>query len=293
MTNTKTYSKKRSNLKKVICILSSFFLSVTLTIITLFLSLKIGFISDTQVLAAFTDSAYYNNVYNHMISDCKNEALASNLSESIFDGVFSLDDMTSHCSMYTVSLINGKTYTPDTSTIESTLSENIRQYVEANQLEVDGEINDVITDFTASVISYYKSAIEFPYFDQIATIFNLFNKLILYIIPFIGFLSLVLIYILYKLNSYKKNRSYRYLAYSFLSCALSLLVIPIFSYVTKFYNKLLFSPEYVYNFITTYYENGMKTFLYAGIGALILGILCIIISARIKSTLIKNSGKEN
>ena len=279
------YRKSDSRLKQAICILSSFLLAVVLTVLALFSAVKIGYMNESQVIKAFKDSNYYNSVYKSMISDCENEAIVSGLSAEVFNGVFSLNELTAYCDSYVSALINDREYNFDTSSIEKKLSENIQNYTTTNNLVVDGDINTVIASFTSTITAYYKSSVQFPYFDQIASIFRLFDKLILYVLPFMLILAVILIILLFRLNTFKKNRRYRYMSYSFLSSSISILVIPVFSYLTGFYKRLSFSPEYVYKYIITYFGNGLKILTITGILLFTAGIVCIITSAVIKKKL--------
>lgn len=287
MTKEKHYSKNNSRLKQFFCIISSFLLAISLTVLVLFTCAKLGFANTSQVTKAFTDSNYYNSVYNTMMGDCENEAIISGLSKEVFDGIFSLGELTSYCNTYVSSYLNGQTYSLDTSAMEQKLSENIRNYVAENNLTVDGNIDEIIASFTSTVVAYYKSAVQFPYFDQIASVFRLFDRLLLYILPCMTVFSIVLIILLVRLNTFKKNRIFRYMAYSILSTALSILIPPVFCYITGFYKKLAISPEYVYNYIVSYIDNGIFVFLLAGIFLFALGVIFIIISTLIKAKLKK------
>lgn len=288
MAHNKHYSKKNDTfLKKMICIFASFLLAITLFVTALFTSVYFGYANKDSVLDAFNKSNFYNNVYQTAMGNCENEAIISGLDKEIFDGVFSATEMRNHCNTYILSYLNGDTYSIDTSKMESRLSENIKTYATENNLVVDGDIDTIISSFTSTVIAYYKTAIQFPYFDQIASIFSMFRKLMTYILPCMLIFSVVLILLLWRLNTYKKNRTFRYLAYSFLSASLSLLAIPAFIMYTGFYKKLLIKPDYVYYCMISYVENGLTTLLTTGLGLLIVGLICIFISCMIKSKLKK------
>jgi len=115
MSKEKHYSKNDSKLKQFFSILSSFLLSTSLTVLILFSCIKLGFTNTSQITKAFSTSNFYNSVYNTMMSDCENEAIISGLSEEIFDGVFSLNELTSYCNSYVISMLNDQNYPLDTS----------------------------------------------------------------------------------------------------------------------------------------------------------------------------------
>jgi RsiW-degrading membrane proteinase PrsW (M82 family) len=184
-------------------------------------------------------------------------------------------------------ILNDETYTIDTEDMEETLSQNIRTYAEENNLTVDGDLDSVIASFSETVVAYYKTSIAFPYLSEIASFFRIFDKLMSYILPCVAIFALILLVVIYRLNGYKKNRFFQYLAYSLLSGAISTLVIPIFCYANGFYKRISFTQEYVYRFVVTYFENGLRYFVIAGIVLAVFGILSIITSCVIKSRLKK------
>lgn len=293
MEQNKHYSKNNSILKQGICIFASFLLAVSITVLALFTSVKLGFVNEKQVLKAFESSNFYSRVYTELMSDCENEAIISGLSKEIFDGVFSLEELTNYVNTYVLSYLHDEDYTLDTSAMEQRLSENIHTYATENNLVVDGDIDAVISSFTSTVVAYYKTAGEFPYFDQITSIFHLFDKLIIYIMPCMSVFCIVLVILLWRLNTFKKNRTFRYLSYGFLSSAISILVIPIACFASGFYKRILITPEYVYRYLISYLTNGLQIFIYVGIGLFIFGAIFIFVSFQIKQKLKKKSASSH
>jgi hypothetical protein len=293
MTNTIKISENGSLLTKFLYIISSFLLAVCITILSLLLSFKFGFISQSQIFNALSDATYYTPIYESLMSNCENEALVSGLSSDIFDDCFRFEKLKGDSITYMTATLNDETYTIDTDEMQETLSKNIRTYTEENNLTVDGDLDSIIASFTDTVIAYYKTSIAFPYLSEIASFFRLFDKLMRYILPCVTIFALILLVVIYRLNGYKKNRFFRYLAYSLLSGAISTLVIPIFCYINGFYKHISFTQEYVYRFVVKYFENGLRYFAIAGIVLAICGILSIITSCVIKSRLKKEHVAAN
>ncbi len=271
--------------RSCICIFAAFLLSVCFLIVALMLSLKIGYINIDQIIGAYSNTGYFTKVYESLLSDCENEASASGLSGEVFDGVFTTETLKADILSYTTETINGSVYEFQTKELEDTLAKNITTYAEKNNLTVDGDLNEVIKNFTENIIDYYKTSVKFPYLDQIAQVFTLFQKLFLYILSASIIFILILLVALKRLTSFKKNRFFRYMAYSLLSASMSLLVIPIFCYQTGFYKKIVFTPEYVYRYVVSYVENGLSVFTSIGIILFVLGLICAIIEALIKKKL--------
>ena len=75
------------------------------------------------------------------------------------------------------------------------------------------------------------------------------------------------------------------MAYSFMSGAISVLIIPIAGYNSGFYKRLQIYPEYVYRFIVKYIENGLLIMTIIGCILLVSSLAMIGASSYIKHKL--------
>ena len=87
----------------------------------------------------------------------------------------------------------------------------------------------------------------------------------------------------------KKNRIFRYLAYSVMSGAITTIIPVIYSFSTGFYKKIQIYPVYVYKFMIRYLENGLKILATVGIMLFIVALIMIFLSTYIKSRYLKEA----
>ena len=283
--------RKHSLTKQFICIFLSFILTICLTVIALFSSIKIGFIGMNAFSKALSDSDYYQRRFDTFLENLENEALISGLSETLFHSAFSLNEFQSNCNDYFQSITNHTRYdfddTKGGAEMKAMISERIHNYVAEHNLEVDGNIEEIITSFSSSICEFYEEALRFPFFENLSNLYQTFDKLILIILPIMAALAVFIIVFLYRLNKKKRNRAFRYIAYAFLSSAISVLVLPIASYATNFYKKVYLTEEFLYRAFVCYFENGIDIFTMIGGICAVIGILCIITSISLKRKLVK------
>lgn len=268
---------KSSGMKKFVCICCSFLLSVFVTVLGLLLSVKLGFATSNSVINALDDVGYAHMVYEELLEKCESIAIPNALSIEVFDGVFSEEMIRSDCNSYLEAQLNSKSYQINDELAEKKLIENINNYVDANNLEAEGDRDEIIKEFAKTIMVYYEDIIQVPYAGQVGNVFRMISKYFMYIFPIMIVFSVAIILILAKMNRRKKNRVFRYMSYGFMSGAFSVLIIPIVCYITSFYKRLQIYPEYVYKFIVKYIENGL--FIMLIIGTILFLSACGMIAA--------------
>ncbi len=276
-------SKNRNN--SFICICCSFLLAVFVTILGLLVSVKLGFATNNSISQALDQVKYADMVYDELLDKCESIAIPNALSREVFDGVFSKEMVNSDCKAYLDAQLNSKICDVDTTKAKEKLVSNINKYVKKNNLTADGDQEEIVNGFADDIMEYYTDAIQVPYAGQVGNIFRMISKYFMYICPIMLVFSAAIIYVLFKFNTRKKNRVFRYMAYSVMSGAFSVLIIPICCYISGFYKRLQIYPEYVYRFIVKYIENGLRLMTIIGIILAIAAGVMIAVSSYIKHKL--------
>lgn len=273
--------KKLSN-RAVVCMLSSLLLAIFISIMGIMLSVKLGFASNNSVMNSMNEVDYYQMVYNDFISKCESLAIPNGLNKEVFDGVVSVEQIRSDGNSYLKAELNSSTFEINIEGYSKKLSDNIYAYVEKNNLTADGDIDEIVDSFCEDIMDYYIEVIRLPYASTIGAVFRTISDYFPYVFCAMFVLSLGTIWILVKQNPHKRNRIFRYLAYSTMSGAISTLVVPIFCMITRFYRRLQIYPEYMYKFIVRYIEDGINIMLSIGVIFLVVSIAMICLSSYIK-----------
>lgn len=273
---------KKSSGSTVVCIFASLLLSIFLSVLAIMLSVKLGFASNNSLMNALDEVGYYEMVYDDFIEKCDAIIIPDGLSEEIFDGVFSVERLRSDGNAYLSAQLNSTIFNVKLEMYQDKLTENIKTYVRENELKADGDEDAIIADITEEILDYYIEMLKIPYASTIGSIFRMISTYFPYVFFAMIIFSLVTIWIIYRQNLYKKNRIFRYLAYSTMSGALSTLMPPVYCIYTRFYRKLQIYPKYMYDFIVRYIENGISIMTVIGVILLIVALAFIALSTYLR-----------
>ena len=280
---------KKRRLKVFLNYSSSFILAFLIIVSGMLLSVKIGFATNHSVIKAMYESDYSKLVEEELLDKCEALAIPNALGKEVFDNVFSQEKISSDSKDYLETALGGQFFILDTQKEEERLTRNINDYVEKNQLEADGNKDEIIAEFVAIIMDCYENMIQVPYATYIGNIFRVFSQYFIYFFPIMAVFGIAMIVVLYRLNNRKRNRAFRYMAYSFTTGAIWVLFIPVYCYVTSFYKKIMIYPESVYLFLVKYLENGLEKILLIGVILSILSLLMIGLSCYIKQCLKKET----
>ena len=258
-------SKKSGRIKAITCMVTSLMLAIFISVIAILMSVKLGFASNNSLLNALDDVKYYDMVYKSFMDKAESILIPDGLTSEVLQGVFSEEQLRSDGNHY---------FKAQLTSTESSI--NIEGYKHIS--------NDIIT--------CYEEMIKIPYASTIGMVFRNINKYFLMLLIPITIFAIVCILLLYKQNKVKKNRIFRYLAYSIMSGAISIVIPVIYSRSTGFYKKLQIHPEYVYKFIIRYFENGLNIMTVIGVVLFVLALVMIALSTYIKSMYIKAGARH-
>ena len=256
---------KHSKYKSVICMLTSLLLAIFISVISLAVAIRLGFASNNSLVKALDDVHYYDMVYD------------------------SFTEIRSDGNDYFKAQLNSTTFNVNTFIYKQKLQDNINQYVNDNNLSVDGDRDKIISDISDEIVNYYLDMIKIPYANTVSVIFRNIIKYFPLIVAPMVVMGAVCVFLLCVQNKRKKNRIFRYLAYSVMSGAITTIIPVIYSFSTGFYKKIQIYPVYVYKFMIRYLENGLKILATVGIMLFIVALIMIFLSTYIKSRYLKEA----
>ncbi len=285
-------SKKSGKINAITCMVTSLMLAIFISVIAILMSVKLGFASNNSLLNALDDVKYYDMVYKSFMDKAESILIPDGLTSEVLQGVFSEEQLRSDGNHYFKAQLTSTESSINIEGYKTKLAANINDYVARNNLGVDGDQNTVIEHISNDIITCYEEMIKIPYASTIGMVFRNINKYFLMLLVPITIFAIVCILLLYKQNKVKKNRIFRYLAYSIMSGAISIVIPVIYSRSTGFYKKLQIHPEYVYKFIIRYFENGLNIMTVIGVVLFVLALVMIALSTYIKSMYIKAGARH-
>ena len=273
---------KHSSAKTAISLLASLLLSIFLSVMAIMLSVDLGFATGNSLQIALDDVNYYERVYVDFIDKSEAILIPDGLGKEVLDGVFSVAQFKSDGNAYLDAQLNSTPYQVNLDNYKENLKANIRDYVEKNELTANGDTDAIIDDIVNVIMDNYVKTISIPYATNIGSIFRTIRMYFIYVFGAMIIFALVAIWVINKQNPYKKNRVFRYLAYATMSGAITTLVPPIYCVVTKFYTKIQLYPQYLYDFIVRYIENGIRIMTVIGVILAVSALLMIAASTYLK-----------
>ena len=280
---------KHSKYKSVICMLTSLLLAIFISVISLAVAIRLGFASNNSLVKALDDVHYYDMVYDSFTEKCESVLIPDGLDVKVLDGAFSKEQLRSDGNDYFKAQLNSTTFNVNTFIYKQKLKDNINQYVNDNNLSVDGDRDKIISDISDEIVNYYLDMIKIPYANTVSVIFRNIIKYFPLIVAPMVVMGAVCVFLLCVQNKRKKNRIFRYLAYSVMSGAITTIIPVIYSFSTGFYKKIQIYPVYVYKFMIRYLENGLKILATVGIMLFIVALIMIFLSTYIKSRYLKEA----
>ena len=273
---------KKESKNRIFNIFGSLLLAIFLSIAGILLSVKLGFATDTLIIKSMDKVNYYQMVYEDFRDKCDSLAIPHGLQPEVFDGVFTQQQIEVDGKRYLEAELKGTVFELDTEAYKQRLSDNIYDYIEKNDLTSEGDVDGIITEFTDDVMDYYLEIIRIPYASKIGALFRIIKQYFNFIFIIMLILSLIVVGIIIKLNRKSTELIFRYLAYSTMSGAISVLVIPAFCKISRFYKRIQIYPKYMYKFIVAYIERGLDMMLIIGGLFFLVSIMMIVLSSRME-----------
>ena len=273
-----------SALRKAFSVFFAFLLTLTLFLLTVVLVFRFRIISQDAFLSMI-DEDYAKYTLEAIQEDAEYYVAPTGIDKSVLDGVFTTEEVLSDVRAHIASCLAGKEfeYVPNTKLADERLENNVRAFLEENNLEPeDGTIDELVTHFSSDIMEIYTHEATLPAMSLLTQVHRFSMKYT--VVAIIALLALAVLFIVtcIKLHHYR-HRGLRYVAYSFGGVGLMSLVIPGWLYFSKFYTGLNLQPHYFYHFVVTMVVRLLTSIMMAGviwIGLTI--ILAVIVSIRRK-----------
>lgn len=174
---------------------------------------------------------------------------------------------------------------------EDQIKENIltstTQYAEQKNIPIDEETQKNVENLANSATKNFSAFIEIPYlssYGQKVIAFKSSLSLIMFVVA-AGFLLIFLgLLLMIKL----KHQRVRWSSIIFLGAGLMLVVLPTIIYFSGVIKRLGITSEGLYRFVTTYVTTFDLSFVFVGLGSIVIAVVLIVISERMRDKKIFN-----
>lgn len=280
-------SKKKKNIGRTIfCILFGFLLSVFLTIVSILIAIRIGFLNKEVILRCLDSVDFYNQVQAEIYTQISYEIIPTGLELNLIDETIPIEKVHNDVNSYIEACFDDVEYTIETAEIENAIYENIMDQFENMERQEDTGTQEHARRFVSNIIEKYPDIIKFPYMKEFASVCTRIDPIISMIMIAAAVMGAVCILFLLLLQRWK-HRSLRYIIYAGLAAALMTVAIPVYLLIQKTYEGLGIRPAYLYNFCMEYIKASLLSFIWIGVGLLGSSILLMIVVKLMKERLKK------
>ncbi len=213
--------KGKRQARKVTAFLLSLLLTIVITIVMIAGSFRLGICNSSIFVKNVFDNDFYEALYEQLDNELKyllwEQELPIHLAEGVFvDSQIYIDGKT-----YINSVLNGKEPKINTTKIEETLTQNIKNYLEEKGQDIEKtSIKKKIETIVTKTTSNYKNNISFTLADYFYEFSTQYGKVTNFIFLCGGILVLGMITILLGIY-HRKYRALRYVIYATVTATIS------------------------------------------------------------------------
>lgn len=243
----------KSKIKPVLYSVLSFFLTLVLFLLSVFMVLKTTIFSKEYMYGVMNSSGYYAMVKTELIAELQSLGKASGFDDEFSEKFVNSLDIQDSVEKYISSFYSGESTLVDTISFKQQLYKAIDQYIiDKNYSNVS---NDSIDYFVNSAADIYINQISIPFFSTIANYIYKASPYITIIILVLFAAALAIMAIIFFTNKYR-HRRFRYLCYGLSGACLTTVVIPCFVFLSGKIPQINISTCSLYNLFVNYF-NGL------------------------------------
>lgn len=274
--------------KNIISGITAFILSVSCTLLTVILAGYFGFFSTDHIMATFQRVQYYSKVMNHFNEEAWDITIPMGLPREVLKDISDIMKVTRDVKGNLTAGLDGTAYRVDTSDLEKKLDENVRAYMKESHKGLDANQEKVLSEYKKNVAAKYVSSMQIPVVKYLGSFKELFKKVMVAGIPICMILIICAAALLMAVRRWK-HRGLRYITYGTLGTVLMTAALPGAILISGIYKRIQLSPEYFYQFITSYVKDGLMVFLYFSAAWLVLSVLILCLIYKMRKKLIRIS----
>lgn len=278
----RTGSVSVADYRKAVSFVFSFFLSLVLLLGTFCFVAWTGLFSQSHFFRVL-GNGYYNAVLNDLVTAAEDYTLPAEFDLSVLNGVFTREQVERDVNGYISAAFEGRNYVPNNRAAYSRLHDNVARFIEESgmevqssdedtRLDVDGDdsaasddpVEIMIASYIDEIDKIYNGKVRMPGLDLIITIQGKVKRVLIAAMLVIAAFTVFIGFLLIRLHR-DPYVGLRYVAYASGGVGLMAFIVPFAMYRSEFYYGIHVSPEYFYNFVTSYVQNILMCFLQASL----------------------------
>lgn len=282
---------KNTLLRRVICTFFSFILCVSLFLAASAFVVKSTVLNKNFLLDQLSISGYHVKATEYAKESISELAFVGGVPSDIFDSIVTTERINADTYKLFEKAFDGEQYSIDSAALEQEFIDVIENYASENAMEINEETQSNIQHLAEQCTQAYLNCINIA---GLNTVIGALKQPIAFMSFALAgaFLSILIsLIMLYLVNKYK-HKFLRYIFYALSGATLMLTVLPAYLLITRPYEKLNISPNYLHSFINSYIGDTLKTVLGAAAVFLVLLIAVFILISFFKKRAVRKGIKE-
>ncbi len=257
----------------------SFLLAIVVFVMGVSTTAIFGFFNNRSIKQSFQNTAYYNGIQDTIIKQCKYLSIPCDIDDTIFSDVFNSQTISMDVKGYIASTLSGEKYDFNFTDIKKSLKTKLTSNIKSKGYKVDADMEDKIDSFCDNVLQRYKLALTVPFAGYFFTAKSALNTLISILAIFAFLIILGTIFIMLAIYHFKVvHKTFRMLAYSFISGGFMLLASSLYFHLSGFVQNINIRPIYLYDAIQNYIGFGLSFAYFVSITLIVTGAVFAIAS---------------
>ena len=263
--------------REIISTIASFLLSLALLGLTILLVIQWSGFSRNAFYKNMSVNNYYEFVRKDIFEEAKSITIPIGIPVTVLEKVFASKEISKDVNGYIEAGFRDESYSAKTDALANRLEVNARAYLGEVGITPDAEVETNLKTYISSITKEYTDHVQMPLLSAFIKVRNVYDKI--FTISIVGCVLFVLIClsILRRLHRFTHN-GVRFVIFAMIATGLMTGIVPIIMLESGYIKRIHLSPEYLYDFFTTYVTNIFNTLLAASIMWLVVSSVLIVVS---------------
>ena len=277
------------SVRRIIHHILAFVLTILFILMAGSLSAVTGYLNDTGIRKAVESQEFYEGVRENIISRCQSDGLPSMIDGDIFYSVFTKNEIAEDVKSYIADSVKGREHEFDLASLQNTMEQAILDYFDEEGIALTASLKEDVKTFCAQELEVYEANIRISYIENYVQLKGTVKPIciLLFIVSLV--LTIALLFLMIAMYKFKViHKTIRMLAYGLGGAGLVLFGVALYFKIVKIGSGLQLIPEYIYDAMQRYIQNGLDTFIFAGVILLIFSLGLAFVSETLRSRVKKN-----
>ena len=277
------------SIRRIIHHILSFVLTLLVFMMAASLSTVTGFLNDSGVKKAVENQDFYESVRENIIEQCQSLAIPSMIDEDIFYSVFTKDEIAADVKAYIANSTKGLEYSFDLDDLQSKMEEAIREDLQNKDISVTTSLQQDITQFCEQALKLYQSNITIKYIETYTQLKGTVTPIAIIIFVVALIMSVALLFLMIAMYKFKVvHKTIRMFAYALGGAGLMMAGLSVYCKIVKIGSGLQLIPQYIYDAMHRFIQNGLNTFVFAGVLLMIFSMALAFVSEALRVRVKRN-----